>query len=470
LASTSDAPDHLSSTPARVSPLYDPRIRGIVYQLALLAFVGFLIYEAATNAIENLRAQKIASGFGFLSVTSGFDVNQKLIAYDATSTYGRAFLVGLYNTLLVGILGIILATFLGFFVGVARLSKNWLVGAVARFYVEVMRNLPLLLQLYFWYNAVLKAMPAPRQSWALPQMTFGTGNILSLLLMIAAIGIAYAVSVYGRRTFTDDLKQSLVGLGSVVIGIVLILGVGKYIGWPIGTLPEGLAFINNRGIILPDPVFGPGAGWIGIAAIAAVVGSLWFRYWARKKQAATGLQYPVGLVAIILVIGLPVLAYFLSGRSLTFTMPVLRGFNFQGGLQIFPEFVALLVGLATYTAAFIAEIVRAGIVAVSKGQTEAANALGLRNGPTLKLVVIPQAMRVIIPPLTSQYLNLMKNSSLAVAIGYPDLVQVFTGTVLNQTGQAVEVVAITMAVYLTISVVTSFSMNVYNRRVALVER
>lgn len=387
--------------PGKASLLYDPKIRGYAYQFLLLAVVGFLIWSAASNAIENLRAQKIASGFGFWHNASGFDINQKLIPYDASSgTYGRAFWVGLLNTLLVASIGIVLATFLGFFVGVARLSSNWIVSKIAMVYVEVIRNVPLLLQLFFWYNAVLKPLPNPRQSIELPA------------------------------------------------GFLL----------------------NNRGLYVPDPQFGPGGNLIIWALLIGLVATFVFRSWARKQQAATGKQYPIGLVALGLIIVLPTLVYFATGRPISFVYPELAGFNLRGGIQIFPEFVALLIGLTTYTAGFIAEVVRAGILAVSKGQTEAANALGLRAGPTLKLVVIPQAMRVIIPPLTSNYLNLTKNSSLAVAIGYPDLVQVFTGTVLNQTGQAVEVVAITMAVYLTISLVTSLFMNIYNKRMALVER
>jgi general L-amino acid transport system permease protein len=388
-------------TPGKASLLYDPKIRGYFYQFLLLAVVGFLIWSAASNAIENLRAQKIASGFGFWHNASGFDVNQKLIPYDAsTGTYGRAFYVGLLNTLLVASIGIVLSTFLGFFVGVSRLSSNWVLSKLAMIYVEVIRNLPLLLQLFFWYNAVLKPLPNPRQSIE---------------------------------------------------------------------LPAG-ALLNNRGLYIPDPQLGPGGDLIVWAFLLGIVASLLFRYWARRQQEATGRQYPIGWVALGLIVVLPFLVYLVTGRPVSFIYPELAGFNLRGGIQIFPEFVALLLGLTTYTAGFIAEVVRAGILAVSKGQTEAAHALGLRAGPTLKLVVIPQAMRVIIPPLTSNYLNLTKNSSLAVAIGYPDLVQVFTGTVLNQTGQAVEVVAITMAVYLTISLVTSLFMNIYNKRMALVER
>jgi general L-amino acid transport system permease protein len=385
----------------KASLFYDPRIRGYVYQIALVAVVGFLIWSAASNALENLRAQKIASGFGFWHNTAGFDVNQKLIPFSAAgSTYGQAFWVGLLNTLLVASIGIVLSTFLGFFVGVARLSSNWVLAKLAMIYVEVIRNLPLLLQLFFWYNAVLKPLPDARNSIALP----------------------------------------------------------------------GSIFLNNRGLILPNPQFAPAFQGVVIAFFIAVVLAIAFYTWSKKQQERTGTQYPNGSITLALIIGLPLAVYFIAGQPLSFELPQQGRFNLTGGLQIYPEFVALLIGLTTYTAGFIAEVVRAGILAVSKGQTEAANALGLRSGPTLKLVVIPQAMRVIIPPLTSNYLNLTKNSSLAVAIGYPDLVQVFTGTVLNQTGQALEVVAITMAVYLTISLVTSLIMNIYNKRMALVER
>ena len=324
-----------------------------------------------------------------------------LIEYSARgSTYGRAFWVGLLNTLLVAGIGIVIATILGFVVGISRLSRNWLLAKVAGGYVETIRNLPLLLQLLFWYNAVLKALP--------------------------------------------DIRDS------IVIG--------------------GGVYLNNRGLFLPEPIFKSGFGAVLIALLAGVVGAAAFYTWARKRQEQTGQQAPVLRVAIALIVGLPLAVFFLAGFPLSFEFPQAGRFNVTGGLEILPEFAALLFGLSIYTAAFIAEVVRAGILAVSRGQTEAAYSLGLRPRLTLRLIVIPQAMRVIIPPLTSQYLNLTKNSSLAVAIGYPDLVQVFTGTVLNQTGQAVEVVAITMLVYLVISLATSLLMNLYNSRMALVER
>jgi general L-amino acid transport system permease protein len=379
----------------------DPQIRGIFYQVVLVAVLAFLIYGAAANAIENLRAAKIASGFGFLEQAAGFDVNQKLVPYSSSgSTYAEAFLVGLLNTLLVAALGVVFATVLGFVIGIARLSRNWVISRLASIYVEAIRNVPLLLQLFIWYNAVLKPLPGPRQS-----LDFGAG-----------------------------------------------------------------VYLNNRGLFIPEPLVGATFGWVWISLAVGTAGAFFFRRWARRQQMATGRQYHVGWVGLALILGLPGAVFSFLGEPLTFNYPALRGFNLAGGIQVFPEFVALLVGLTTYTAAFIAEIVRAGILAVSRGQTEAAHALGLHNSATLRLVILPQAMRVIIPPLTNQYLNLTKNSSLAVAIGYPDLVQVFMGTVLNQTGQAVEVIAITMAVYLAISLITSFFMNLYNRRVAIVER
>jgi general L-amino acid transport system permease protein len=387
--------------PPKVSPLYDPKIRSVAYQVILCAIILFLVYGAVSNAIDNLARARIASGFGFWHVVAGFDISQTLIDYSSqASTYGRAFWVGLLNTLLVAVIGIFFATILGFLVGIARLSRNYLVSRIATGYVELIRNLPLLLQLLFWYNAVLKALPELRESWTIP----------------------------------------------------------------------GGGFLNNRGLFLPQAIFHRGGELLVAALVIAVIASVAFRYWARRRQEATGRQAPVFWVTLALLIGLPLLVVLAGQVNISFTFPEKGRFNIRGGLEVLPEFVALLFGLVTYTAGFIAEVVRAGILAVSHGQTEAASALGLRRGHTLRLVVIPQAMRVIIPPLTSQYLNLTKNSTLAVAVGYPDLVQVFTGTVLNQTGQAVEVVVITMGVYLTISLVTSMAMNVYNARMAIVER
>jgi general L-amino acid transport system permease protein len=380
--------------------LYRPEVRQIAWQVVLLGALGFAAVWVVDNVAENLRRQNIASGFDFLGRTSGFDVSQSLIEYSNLSTYGRAFWVGLLNTLLVAVLGTIAATVLGFVIGIGRLSSNWLIAKLAAAYVEIVRNVPLLLQLFFWYFAVLKNLPSPRQSYALP----------------------------------------------------------------------GGAFFNVRGLYLPAPVLQPGFGRVVVALAVGALATLALYWWARRRQALTGQRFPVFWGALALLLGLPLAAFLAAGSPLGLDFPELRGFNFQGGIAVLPELIALLLGLAIYTASFIAEIVRAGILGVPRGQTEAAQALGLSRGQTLRLVVIPQAARIVIPPLTSQYLNLTKNSSLAVAIGYPDFVSVFTGTVLNQTGQAVEVILITMGVFLTISLLTSLFMNWFNRRMALVER
>jgi general L-amino acid transport system permease protein len=380
--------------------IYRPEVRQIAYQVALLALLAFAAVWVVSNVAANLRRQNIASGFEFLGRTSGFDISQTLIEYSNVSTYGRAFWVGLLNTLLVAGLGIVAATVLGFVVGVARLSSNWLIARLATVYVEVLRNLPLLLQLFFWYFAVLKGLPGPRQSYALP----------------------------------------------------------------------GGAFLNVRGLNLPAPVPQPGFAAVAVAFAAGLALAVAIWWWARRRQALTGKRFPVFWTAQLAILGLPLAAFLAAGAPLSLDFPELRGFNFQGGISVQPELIALWLGLATYTASFIAEIVRSGIQGVPKGQTEAAQALGLTRGQTLRLVVVPQAARIVIPPLTSQYLNLTKNSSLAVAIGYPDFVSVFAGTVLNQTGQAVEVILMTMGVFLLISLVTSLFMNWFNRRMALVER
>ncbi|MBX5166442.1 MULTISPECIES: amino acid ABC transporter permease [unclassified Rhizobium] len=379
---------------------YDKKLRGIAYQTALAVSLAVIIAGVATQTVSNMKQRGIPLTFDFWKQTSGFQINQTLIPYDSLSTYGQAFWVGVANTLLVSAIGIMLATVIGFLVGISRLSANWIAAKVAASYVEVIRNVPLLLQLLFWYNAVLKPLPAPKASISLP----------------------------------------------------------------------GGIYLNNRGIIMPAVELQAGAGWIGVAVVAAVAVAVAFGAYTRTVQKRTGKQLPILLVTLIALIGLPLLASLVVGNPWTFIYPELKGFNFRGGLQIYPEFAALLIGLSVYTASFIAEIVRGGIQAVSRGQTEAAHALGFSNGKTLRLVVVPQALRIIIPPLTSQYLNLIKNSSLAVFIGYPDLVQVFAGSVLNQTGAAVQVMAITLAVYLVISLITSAAMNGFNQRFALVER
>jgi general L-amino acid transport system permease protein len=386
--------------PPKPSVINNPKVRSTVYQLVVLALLIWFGVEFALNAKANLDAQKIGTGFGFLHNTAGFGVNQSLIAYQETDTYGRVFLVGLLNTLLVAGLGIAFATMLGFLVGIARLSPNWLVARLAGGYVEAIRNLPLLFQILFWYLAVLGTLPGPRQS----------------------------LSIFGE------------------------------------------IFLNNRGVIIPAPVAGEGACYVFAAFVLGVMATIALRFWAQRRHELTGRQFPMFTTGVGLIFGLPFAAFVAAGFPIGLDHPRLQGFNFVGGLQIIPEFLALLIALTTYTAAFIAEIVRAGILAVPRGQTEAALALGLRRRQVLRFVVVPQAMRVIVPPLTNQYLNLTKNSSLAVAIGYPDLFAVFAGTTLNQTNQAVEVIGITMAVYLGISLVTSLAMNVYNARIRLSER
>jgi len=387
----------------RVSLINDPKVRGLFFQVLLIIAVIYLVYSGVSNAIDNLARAGIASGLGFFSERAGFDIGQSFIPYTNDSTYLRAFFVGLLNTMVVAMIGILFATIIGFVVGLARMSKNYLVQKFATVYVETLRNIPLLLQLLFWYKAVLSILPSPRQVGLEP-------------------GVEVAFS------------------------------------------------LNNRGLYLPRIVPEGGAEFVVFAVIIALAAWFFIGRWAKKRQMGTGQQFPTFLTGLGLIVGLPLLAFLFSGMPLDLEYASLQGFNMVGGWVIQPEFMALLLGLSLYTASFIAEIVRAGILAVSHGQSEAAYALGLRPNLTSRLVVVPQAMRVIIPPLTSQFLNLTKNSSLAVAIGYPDLVSIFGGTVLNQTGQAVEVISITMLVYLTLSLLTSAFMNWFNSSVALVER
>jgi general L-amino acid transport system permease protein len=427
-------PSQSATERPRVSLIYDPRLRGLLYQLILLVLVVWVGVEFALNARANLQAQKIATGLGFLENTAGFGVNQSLIPYKEADTYGRVFVVGLLNTLLVAVLGIIFATVIGFLVGIARLSSNWMLARLAGGYVEIIRNQPLLFQILFWYLAVLGVMPGPRQS----------------------IGIGLQPVFNG---FADGVQA--LGLPGAVVSALRTAA--TWVG------PPDL-YLNNRGVVVPEPIFLPGSGYVLMALVIGIVGLFTLRVRARRKQMATGQETRLLWPGLGLIIGLPLIVSVLLGFPFKLEPPVLRGFNFATGIRLIPELVALLIALSVYTAAFIAEIVRAGILAVAKGQTEAAYSLGLRPGRTLKLVIIPQALRVIIPPLTSQYLNLIKNSSLAVGIGYPDLFAVFAGTTLNQTGQAIEILAITMAVYLVISLITSAAMNYYNARIALTER
>ncbi len=398
---TKDASLSTMSKPSgSISLIYNPAFRSAIFQIIAVAALVFFFYTIVNNALNNLNARGIATGFGFLNQEAGFGIGLTLIDYNETHSYGRTFFVGLLNTALVSVLGIILATVIGFTIGIARLSTNWLVSRLAAVYIEIFRNIPLLLQIFFWYFAVLQALPSAKQS----------------------------------------------------------LSLGEAI------------FLNVRGLYFPAPVMESGSGIVITAFIIGLIVTISISIWAKNKQRLTGQQTPMARIALGLIVGLPLLVYFIAGMPISMEYPVLKGFNFKGGISIIPELAALLVALSVYTAAFIAEIVRSGINAVNHGQTEAAMSLGLPRSKTLKLVVIPQALRIIIPPLTSQYLNLTKNSSLAMAIGYPDLVSVFAGTTLNQTGQAIEIIAMTMGVYLALSLMTSALMNLYNRKVALVER
>ncbi len=456
--------------------------RGLFWQCLLMAAILWLGYEAVTNARDNMQARNIPTDFSFWFGTSGFDINQTLISYSAVSTHGRAFLVGLTNTLVVAAAGVFFATIIGFGVGIARLSHNWIVAKLAAAYVELLRNTPLLLQLLFWYNAVLKQLPHPRRSLALPSASLQMPGAATLVAGLGAIVAGYVLIRFSRRDAGGIWQLLARTCGPLLAGVgalMLIFG-GTLAGFPaaagdafagmIGFSSGQYGFLNNRGFYLPYPVFAGGMNRVWLVLALGFAAAIIFYLWAGRRQLRTGQQLPRAGIALALTFAPAALVFWLSGAPVGFDLPKPRGFNLAGGWRIYPEFFALLLGLSLYTAAFIAEIVRAGILAVPKGQTEAAGALGLRRQSILKLVVIPQAMRVIVPPLTNQYLNLTKNSSLAVFIGYPDLVQVFAGTVLNQTGAAVQVIAITMAVYLAISLATSVGMNLYNRRMALVER
>lgn len=385
----------------KTSPWNDPTFRAIVFQVVAGIAIVWFFWTIFDNTLTNMENRGITTGFGFLNNTAGFGILFSLIDYNETFTYGRTFYVGLLNTLLVSAIGILFATIIGFIVGVARLSPNWLIRKMATVYVESLRNVPLLLQIFFWNFAVIQPfLPSPRQSFA----------------------------------FADKF------------------------------------FLNNRGVYFPKPHFDDRIWLVVVAFFVAIAAVVYITKWARRRQEATGQPFHSFWVGLGILLGLPLFVYFAAGVGVEMDYPALKGFNYQGGTEIIPELLSLSLALSMYTAAFIAEIVRAGIQGVSHGQTEAARAMGLRHGPTLRLIVIPQAMRIIIPPLTSQYLNLVKNSSLATAIGYPDLVNVFMGTTLNQTGQAVEIVAMTMGVYLTISLVISAFMNWWNTKMALVER
>lgn len=379
--------------------LNNPDVRAVIYQIIVVAAVAFGVWYLVSNTMANLETRKIATGFGFLSREAGLPIGEAVIEYHPSDRYLDALTVGLLNTLRVAILGIILATIFGTFLGIARLSTNWLVAQSARVYVEFIRNLPLLLQLLFWWTLFRDLFPLPKEAH------------------------------------------------NPITGV----------------------FLSNRGIRIPVLMWERGHTIVLIAVLIGIVATILLGRWAKKRQMATGKQFPMIRTGLGLIVGVPLLVFLVMGAPFELEMPELRGFNFVGGSTLTPEFAALLIGLVMYTAAFIGEIVRSGILAVSHGQTEAALALGLKRSLVLRLVVLPQALRVIIPPTTSQYLNLTKNSSLAVAIGYPDIVSV-ANTTLNQTGQAIEGIAIIMLVYLSISLSISLFMNWYNKHIALVER
>ncbi|WP_413729346.1 amino acid ABC transporter permease [Sodalis sp. RH22] len=380
--------------------LTNPAVRAWVYQILavvmVVAFGGYILH----NTLTNLSNRGITSGFGFLHDAAGFGIVQHLIPFEQGDTYGRVFIVGLLNTLLVSALCIVFASLLGFFIGLSRLSENWLLRKLSTIYIETFRNIPPLLQIFFWYFAVLRNLPGPRQ----------------------------AVNAFD------------------------------------------VAFLSNRGLYMPTPMMGEGAAATLVALVAAILASVILFRINRRHQMATGELRRSWPWIVLLLIALPAGAQWLFGAALHWDLPQLRGFNFRGGMVLIPELAALTLALSVYTSTFIAEVIRSGIQSVPFGQHEAARSLGLPNPVTLNQVILPQAMRVIIPPLTSQYLNIVKNSSLAAAIGYPDMVSLFAGSVLNQTGQAIETIAITMSVYLVISLGISFLMNIYNRRKALVER
>ncbi|HRD74549.1 MAG TPA: ABC transporter permease subunit [Hyphomicrobiaceae bacterium] len=390
--------------------------RQIIYQVAIVVTLVAFFWMIISNAAA--RRQGRAWNAEFLNSSAGFDISQTLIPYSAASSNWDAFMVGILNTIFVSAIAIVLATILGFVAGIARLSSNWLIAKVAAIYVEITRNIPLLLHLLIWYFGVIKNLPGIfKQS--------PTGDFLM---------------VDGKRV-----------PGSVELG--------------------GGILLNNRGLFLPKPEFLPGSRTALFALVFGIIASILVAMWARRRQLATGQQFPVLWTSLALILILPIGTFLVMGRPVQFEHPTVGRFNMSGGIELLPELAALLIGLVFYTGGYIAEIVRAGILGVSKGQKEAARAIGLTNGQALRLVVIPQALRIIIPPLTSNYLNVTKNSSLGIAIGYPDLVGVFTGTVLNQkSGHEIEIVLMTMAVYLTLSLLTSLFMNWFNKRMALVER
>jgi general L-amino acid transport system permease protein len=378
----------------------NPRFRAIFYQIVLCVLVTYFFYGVINNTLANMEARGIKSGFAFMNSTTNFDILMSLIDFSAQDTYTRLFIAGFLNTILVSCIGIVLSTLLGFLAGIAYFSKNWLIKKIAIVYVEIFRNIPLLLQVFFWYFAVLAALPSARES----------------------------------------------------------LSIGEAI------------FLNVRGLYFPKLVGEPGSIFVYAAIIIAIIASFAIKHWAKKRQNLTGQQFPVLWTSVGIILGLPLLALLLSGVPFQWDYPSLQGFNFRGGITMIPELIALIITLSVYTGAFIAEAVRAGIQAVPHGQTEAAKSIGLKPSKIMSLIIVPQAMRVIVPLLNSEYQSLVKNSTLATAIGYPDLFTVFVGTALNQTGQAIEIVFITMSVYFTFNMLISFIMNRFNNSVELEAR
>ena len=398
---TSDTSLVKSQPKSSVSFFYDERVRNFFYQTLTAGTFAWLVWYLFTNTSHNLEVRGMNSGFGFLFQTAGFDTDFNLIEYTVgTGTYGRIFFVGVLNTLFVSVFAIVASTVIGFFMGVMRLSTNWLISRLALTYVEILRNVPLLIQIIFWYLGVFALLPKVKQS-------------------------------------ADFL---------------------------------GIAFLNNRGLYVPSAVPGEMFWMTMTAFVIAVVAAFMIRRWARRRQEQTGQQFPSFWAGLGAIVALPGVVYLATGMPLSRDIAALEGFNYQGGFALPPAFLALLVSLTIYHSAHMAEAVRAGILSVSKGQTEAANALGLRPGRVMALVIIPQAMLAIVPPMISTWMNVVKNSSLAVAIGYSDVVALFMQTSLNQSGYAIEIVAITMLFYMTISLTISFFMNIYNKRVQLRER
>ncbi|WP_245185466.1 amino acid ABC transporter permease [Falsiroseomonas frigidaquae] len=378
----------------------DATVRSVFYQAVTFVCVVGLIWYLVSNTITNMAQRGMSAGFDFLDVSAGFNIAFTLIPYREGDSYFRVFQVGIANTLLVAVIGAVFASILGLVMGLARLSTNWLIRTLARWYIEILRNTPLLLQIIAWYFGVFNLLPLPRAS---------------------------------------------IDLG-------------------------GVMYLNNRGAYFPAPVAQEGFALTLLALVAAVAGAVVLHIWAKRRLRDTGRAFPSGLAGAALILLLPLLVFLASGAPLAWDWPALRGFNFRGGFSVPPAFCALIVALSIYTSCFIAEIVRAGIQSVSHGQTEAARALGVKPSRTMRFIILPQAMRVIIPPLISQYLNLTKNSSLAIAIGFPDLVSVWMNTSLNQSGRAIPIVAMTMGFYCAVSLGVSFVLNLYNRRILLRER